>query len=582
MKKFLIGLVAGFLLAGLAGCIVLLALLRLGERKPSVPESATLVLRLEGEVLEKPPVRYPLPFLESAAPLTTFDLWEMLRKAEADRRIRAVFFEPRGVQAGWATLEEIHRSLLRLRRARKPVYAYLRSPGAREYYLATAADKIFLAADDVLFLKGLRAEFFFLRKAMDKIGVELEVERAGKYKDAADSFTRTSLAPESREVVDAILDQVYGDLVAKIAQGRSMPPDEVRRLIDDGPLLARKARDRKLVDDLLFEDQALDALKAKAGLKEINKVSHREYARLGPAAVGLGGASRIAVVAGEGTILRGGAADLGDSALWSDSFARLLKEIGDDKTVKGVILRINSPGGDAVASEDILHAARNLSRKKPLVVSMGDVAASGGYYIAMTGDRVLAYPNTITGSIGVIYGKVNLARLYDKLGFTHETLLRGKNAAIDSSAVPLSETGRQKLREGIAATYESFLARVAEGRKRKREEIEALAQGRVWIGAQASGNGLVDELGGLDRAVELVRQKARIPASERVSVVLYPRRQSILDKIMSTNPYSLLDGEELAARKLSRQLSEVLGGVDLRLFEQPRLLRLAPYAIRIH
>ena len=582
MKKFLIGLVAGFLLAGLAGIIVVLALLRLGERKPVVPDNATLVFRLEGEVVEKPPVRIPLPFLESAAPLTTFDIWDMLRKAEADKRIRAVFLEPRGVQAGWATLEEIHRSLLKLRRAGKPVYAYLRSPGAREYYLATAADRIFLASDDVLYLKGLRAEFLFFRRAMDKLGVELEVERAGKYKDAADSFTRTSLAPESREVIDSILDQVFGDLVSKIAEGRSIPPEQVRRVIDDGPLLARQARDKKLVDDLLFEDQALDALKARARLKEISKVSHREYARVSAAVLGLGGASRIALVAGEGTILRGSTTDLGDSALWSDSFARLLEEIGNDTAVKGVILRVNSPGGDAVASEDILHAARKLSRKKPLVVSMGDVAASGGYYIAMTGDRVLAYPNTITGSIGVIYGKVNLARLYDKLGFNHEKLLRGKNAAIDSSTVPLSDDGRRKLREGITSTYESFLARVAEGRKRNKEEIEPLAQGRVWIGAQARGNGLVDELGGLDRALAIVREKARISPSERVSVVLYPRRQSILDKIMSTSPAFLLEQEQMASWRLSRQLSEALGGVDLRLFDRPRLLRIAPFAIRIH
>jgi protease-4 len=581
MKKFLIGVVAGLLLAGLAGVIVIFALLRLGSAKPSIPESAAMVLRLEGALPERAPLEIPLPWAESSSPATVVELWGLLNRAGKDERVKAIFLQPRGLMAGWAKLQEIHAALEEFKKSGKPVVAYLRNPGAREYYLATAADAVYMSREDLLDLKGLRAEFLFFRKALDKFGIQLEVERQGRYKDAADAFTRTSLAPESREAMDAVLDQIYGDMVRRISAGRRMAPEAVSALLDDGPFLAKPAEKHGFVDGLKFEDEAFDELNNRVKEQNLARISHRDYLRMMRESFPRGRRARIAFITGEGTILRGEEAHFGDgSALWSGSFSKLLDQVARDQTIKGAILRIDSPGGDAAASDEILHAARRLSRKKPLVISMSDVAASGGYYIAMTGDPVIAWPNTITGSIGVIYGKLNLAGLYGKIGIDSEILKRGRNAAIDSEIQPLSASGREKLKEGIASAYDSFLERVAEGRKRDKSEIESLAQGRVWVGSDAKHKGLVDELGGLERALSLVRERAGIAAADQVEIVVYPRRKNILEQLFAASGELAQSGETAFARDLQKEVQETLG-VDWRLLREGGLMRIAPFSIRV-
>src|SRR5258708_34902318 len=211
---------------------------------------------------------------------------------------------------------------------------------------------------------------------------------------------------------------------------------------------------------------------------------------------------------------------------------KLIRQVRDDASIKAVILRIDSPGGDGIASDDILHEAKLLSAKKPTVISMSDLAASGGYFIAMTGDPVVAYRNTETGSIGVFFGKINLRGLYDKIGVKKEILTRGRFADIDTEYAPLNTSQRRKLRVEIEEFYRGFVQRVADGRKRKYEDIEALAQGRVWTGAQAKQNGLVDELGGLDRAIEMAKQKAKIAAADKITLVPYPPRRSLLEVLL--------------------------------------------------
>jgi protease-4 len=293
--------------------------------------------------------------------------------------------------------------------------------------------------------------------------------------------------------------------------------------------------------------------------------------------VGLGGDSRIAFITGQGSILRGGApAGLGEetASIYSAPFVRMLRDVAADESISGVILRVDSPGGDAIASDDILYEVKKLSEEKPLVISMSDVAASGGYYIAMSGDPVLAYPNTITGSIGVIYGKVNLQGLYKKLGLDVTIMSRGRFADIDTSARPLTPEGREKLRAGIDHVYQSFLARVAEGRNAEVDEIAQMAEGRVWMGAQAVSNGLVDELGGLDRAIELVKERAEIPAGENVQLVLYPAKRSFFDQLFSRA------SETTVEDRLHRELARLAPGWDLRLFQPGGILRLMPFRVQ--
>src|SRR5579872_177520 len=255
MKKFLLGFVIGLIFAGLGALIIGLAAMRLGDRRPTVAANSTLVLHLEGDMPEQQPVDVPIPFLQGQQPLTIPETWQMLKKAAADNRIKAVVIEPRGLAIGWAKLEELRGDLLAFRKSGKPVYAYLRGAGGHEYYLATAADKIFMAPEDELDLKGLRAELVYVKGTLDKIGVSMEFEHVGKYKDAPDQFTKTGPSPETLEVTNQILDQYFGDLVNVIAQGRNKTPPAVRALIDEGPFVGKNALDGGLVDGLIFEDE---------------------------------------------------------------------------------------------------------------------------------------------------------------------------------------------------------------------------------------------------------------------------------------------------------------------------------------
>jgi protease-4 len=246
--------------------------------------------------------------------------------------------------------------------------------------------------------------------------------------------------------------------------------------------------------------------------------------------------------------------------------------VKDDASIKGVILRIDSPGGDGIASDDILHEAKLLSAAKPTVISMGDLAASGGYFIAMTGDPVIAYPNTLTGSIGVFFGKVNLKGLFDKVGISTETLKRGRFADIDSETAPLTDEQRAKLRREIETFYKGFVDRVAAGRKQPYDKVEPLAQGRVWLGAQAKENGLVDELGGLDRAVEMVRDRAKLSSSEKIVLVTYPPKRSVWDVLLNRSD---------DAAQMESLVRPFVGRLPLRALSHGGILRLMPFSIDV-
>lgn len=574
MKKFLIGLLAGIILTALAGVIVVLSFARLADRKPTVADGSTLLLKIEGDVPEQAPTVIPVPFFQRQAPATVLEHYQMLRRAGTDSRIKAVVLMPHRIDAGWAKLQELRDGLLAYKKSGKPLIAYLRNPGTREYYLATAADKIYMTHEDLLDLKGMRIEAMFVKNTLDKIGAQVEVEHAGKYKDAGDMFTRTSLTPESREVLNSLLDGIYGNLISTIASGRKQSPETVRAKLDNGPFLADQAVSNGFVDGLRYEDEMFGEVQQQLKQSKLQKLSSRNY--LDATASNETG-KRIAVITADGAITRGSETDTAstDTGITAFGLSKLLRQVANDGGISGVILRVDSPGGDAIASDDLLREVKLLSQKKPLLISMSDTAASGGYYIAVTGDPILAYPNTVTGSIGVIYGKANLHGLYDKLGIQKELLMRGQNADFDTDYHPLTDRARTKLKEGIDQTYQTFLQRVAEGRKRKVQDIEPLAQGRVWLGTQAKQNGLVDELGGLDRAVEMIKARAKIGTGDKVRLVAYPPKRTLLEQLMATNDQSNVTAQAEA------QLQKLVRGVDLRLWTQGGIMRVMPYAIEI-
>jgi protease-4 len=573
MGKFLLGVATGIVLVILTVVLLFVAALRFREKPPTISDNSVLVLHLQGEIPEKPPVELPALLGGDGPRLTIPGVWLTLKKAAADSNIKAVVLEPESLAGGWGKLEEMRSDLEQFRKSGKPVYAYLHTPGGREYFVASAADRIYLGPSDQLMLKGLRAELMYFKKTLDKIGVTVDVEHAGKYKDFGDMFTRTDMSPETREVISSVADGLYGDMVEHIAAGRKKSADDVRAIIDQGPFTATRAQKAGLVDALQFEDQMWSELKDKLHIGDPHHVALDDYLKVPLESVGLQGKSRIAMLVAQGDIVRGSAGDNGadESSLTSNGFDKLVRKVRDDSSIKGVVLRIDSPGGEVVASDEMWRELNLLSKKKPMVISMSDVAASGGYFMAMTGDPIVAYPQTETGSIGVVFGKPDLHGLYDKLGVTKDAIERGKHAGIDSDYTELTSEEREMLRSGIDESYHDFVSKVAEARHRKFEEIEPLAQGRVWLGSQAKGNGLVDELGGLDTAIDMVKAKAKIPASERVDVVMYPGRRSFLDMLLHRSTDDALESK----------LAQIFGAVPFHAWMKGGMLRVMPFWLTV-
>jgi protease-4 len=352
----------------------------------------------------------------------------------------------------------------------------------------------------------------------------------------------------------------------------------VRAILDNGPFLSTQAKQNGLVDDLRYEDEAFGQLRAELRQNEIKKVLEKEYANVPDSSAG-SSSDRIAFVVAEGTIVRGDPESVNEGdGLESEQFDKMLNRVANDSSIKSVIVRINSPGGEVTASDDMWRAMNELKRRKPVVISMSDDAASGGYYMAMAGAPIVAYPGTFTGSIGVVFGKPNLHGLYDKLGISKDAVSRGRFALIDSDYESLSDAGRQKLREGIDSDYEQFVGRVAASRRKPVSSIQAVAQGRVWMGDQAKNNGLVDALGGLDRAIEMAKQSAGIPATSRAQLVLYPPKRSIWDILMRSS-----SSDSAADAMLSRPGLEPLRAAwkddRLRVWMKGGMLRMMPFAI---
>jgi protease IV len=572
MVKFLIGLATGVALVFLSVILLFVVALRFREGPPAIAGNSVLVLRLSGGLPEKTPMELPSFVGDDHTPLTVIGVWSALEKAAADSRIKAVVLQPEGLSVGWAKLEELRLDIEKFKKSGKPVFAYLRQPGTREYYVAAAADRIYLGPAEPVMVKGLRAEMMYFKKTLEKIGVSIEIEHAGKYKDFGDMFTRSDMSPETREVMTSVVDDLYANLVEGIAAGRRKSPEDVRAIINQGPFTAPQALKVGLVDELRFEDQMWGELKERLKA-EPSRVTMDKYARITPESLGLQGKSRIAVVVASGDIVRGNPGDdgSGDESLTSYGFNKLLRRVENDSLVKGVVVRIDSPGGEVTASDEIWRQMNLLSQKKPMVISMSDAAASGGYYMAMTGDPIVACRGTLTGSIGVVFGKANLRGLYDKVGVTKDAIQRGTNAGIDSDYTPLTPEERTMLQDGIDESYRDFVTKVADARHRKFDQIEPLAQGRVWLGSQARERGLVDEIGGLDKAIEMVKQKAKIPAGERVSLMILPGRRSLLDLIMKRSQDDMVEA----------RIAQVLGRMPFHAWLQGGYLRMMPFWVEL-
>lgn len=371
MKKFLAGLVVGIVICAFAGVVLVFALGRLSQQEPDVPENAVLRLTLSGAVDEMSAPSLPLPG-QPASGLTTIEIWSSLRKATVDPRIKAVVFEPRLPSLGWATAQEIRGSLEKFKKeSGKPVYAYLRTPRMVDYYMASAADKVYASPEDLILLQDMRIEVMYLKNTLDKLGVKVEVEHAGKYKDAGDTYTEEGMTPNTREVLTTVLDSLYSDFLSTVGKSRNKTPEELSAILDKGPFTAAAAVNAGLLDGVRHDNQWKDELKEQLKLSEYREADIRKYREISPSAAGIEGKASVAVLVAQGNIIRGKADAFTKAELIaSDSIAADLRSLAKNDSIKGVVLRIDSPGGDAVASDEILEAVRELSKKKPPVIDM--------------------------------------------------------------------------------------------------------------------------------------------------------------------------------------------------------------------
>ena len=516
---------------------------------------------------------------------TLGDALARLKKAAADERLDAVVLHISSPQIGWAKLNELRTGIAKIRQKGRKVYAWLESADTKDYLLASACDQIILPESGMLMLPGLRAEVSFYKNLFDMLSIQPEMLRVGEFKSAAEPYSRSEMSPAFREEMEAIIDDYYRQIVEIVAEARKLPQDQVKTIIDTGLFTAEDAKKQGLIDHVAYEDHISTLIKAGRPNTEIKFLKGYGKKKIDTDFSGFAGMAKmmnllmgvepstfksknakIAVVSAVGPIMSGVSQSdfFGDESMGSTTMIKAIRQARDDDTVKAVVLRIDSPGGSALASDLMWHELETLDGKKPLIVSMGDTAASGGYYIAMGSDRIFAEPGTLTGSIGVVGGKIALEKFFAKVGITTSVVQRGKNAGVLSSTKPWTETERDAMQKMMNDIYAQFTKKAATGRKMEYEKLEKLARGRVYTGTQALGLGLVDELGTLDDAIAYAKKAAKLDPESKIERLNLPK---------PTSPFEALFGPIDPSVKLARGMAATwLEGLPNDVVEQLRNL----------
>ena len=490
-----------------------------------------------------------------------------LDKAAQDDRIAGVILEIRSAALARGKLNELSAAILRVRGSGKKVYAHMESAMGAQYVLATACDEIVMPEAGMILIPGIHAEMGYYKDMLEKLGIEADMLHVGAAKGAAEPFTRRSMSEPVKKNMTALVDDLFDQMITKIASNRDLKIDEVRALVDKGLLLPEEAREAGLIDRVAYPDAFRDSLSEEYDADKLVYVMNYAKKKIdsdfsGPmgmiklfqailgagAGDGSGKGPKIAIVYAVGPIMSGKSQNdpFSGQIMGSDTIVKALHEAADDENVKAIVLRVNSPGGSALASDLIWRATQAID--KPIVASMGDVAGSGGYYISMGADRIVAEPGTITGSIGVVGGKFNMSGLYDKIGITTDVISRGKNSGMFSSTTNFSDSERQVVSAMMHDVYRLFTTKAAEGRKMSLEKLEALAGGQVYTGRDAKRNGLVDQLGTLKDAIQLAKQLAGIDPDEKTILKVLPEPE---------NPFDAIFGIDSNAEKEVR----ILGGL---------------------
>lgn len=544
-----------FVIGGMILCLLFLgALIAMGQKKPvGVEENSYLVFDMGANIVDTPDQNDGLDdFMEafggeSRQRLQLRAVTRSLRAAATDSSIKGIYLtgvlNPMGYGSGYAALKEVREALEEFRKSGKPVTAFLSYADTKDFYLASAASEVVLDPYGAIVLPGLVSQPMFFAGAFEKFGVGVQVTRVGKYKSAVEPFTRKDMSPENREQIQKLIDDLWRDLVTTIESARQLPAGELQHLVDaKGFVRSDAALKAKLVDRVAYFDEVLSDLKGATGRggssRTFKQINLKAYSRLVTTdgiqpkrsvseQVDLGGhRSKLAIVYAEGEIVDGDGNE--DGVVYGDKVARLLRQVREDDNIKAVVLRVNSPGGSVSASETISREVALLQKTRPVVISMGSLAASGGYWISTPAEHIFAEPTTITGSIGVFGMFLNFQGLFnDKLGLTFDTVKTGKFADASTVTRPKTPEELALFQDMVDWVYDQFITKVAASRKLDRTVVQEIAQGRVWSGAEALKLKLVDELGGLDAATAYAAQKAGLGTDYRVDE--YPRHKQFAE-----------------------------------------------------
>lgn len=517
-RRRVLGLVVVLLVLG---AVALAAVSRMRRPLHVAVEPRSLVYDVPTDIDEAPASYLPFSLASFRREQPSLrEICAAIGRAADDRAVEALVLHVGEVEWGWARVAEFREAVRAFRAAGKPVYASLAGGGEQSFLLASSADVLSMPETAVLQLDGLTLSAMFLRGAYDKLGITPNFASVGEFKSAVETYTRTGFSPPAREALESLLDDQFTLLVDTLAAARALPPDSMRRLVDEGPFTAPAAMRAGLLDTLL-DEPGLDAL-ASGDEAGRDGLPLERYARGGD---GAPGEAEIAMVVASGAIVpgRSGSSPWSGERCGSETVVNALREARRRRAVKAIILRVDSPGGSGQASDDIWREVRRARERKPVVVSMSNLAASGGYYIACGADRIVAEPSTVTGSIGVFGGKLNLLGLYQKLGLNVETASRGRNAEMLSPFRDFTPDEQRRYQAQLDDFYRVFLGRVAEGRGMSPERADSLGRGRVWSGLAAQRLGLVDTLGGLGTAVAVARELGGVGEDETVRLELYPR-----------------------------------------------------------
>jgi protease IV len=570
-------------LAVLGIVFVLFAALLVGRE--GVPRRVILELDLERELAEYVPADPVAQAVHGRKP-TLRDVIDALQRASEDDRVLGVVARIGSGGLGFAQVEEIRDAVTAFRQSGKPAVLFSETfgefgPGHGGYYLATAFDRIYMQPSGDVGLTGLVSQAVFLRGALDSLDVTPRMDHRYEYKNALNTFTEQEFTEAHREATARIVESVYANIVGSIAAARGLPEAQVRQAIDNGPLLGEEAVRAGLVDRLAYRDEVHDSLEAQVGGNARFLFADRYLSRAGrPNQRG----ERIALIYGVGGVQRGKSEFspvFGGLSMGSETVTRAFHEAIEDRSVRAIVFRIDSPGGSYVASDAIWReVVRARAAGKPVIATMGNLAASGGYFVAMPADRIIAQPSTLTGSIGVLGGKFVTTELWNRFGITFDEVEVGGNTGYFSGVQDYSPEEWQRLQAWLDRVYVDFTTKAAQGRNMTREQMHELARGRVWTGADAVRNGLVDELGGLPLAMVRAREAAGLAPDARIEVRVFPRERTLLEAVLDRGPESSRPEAAIALRLLEAAQPALRLGHRAGLFGPPGVLTMPPLELR--